>query len=132
MLLGGGSASAVVTEGADPLAAGCSNDAYTVSSWGLFDIDGRNLGRVELRYSPKCGTNWARGVLYDSVNYFMGLAVRLDNGTQGKGYDGGYSTFWSGMVYAPGAACVTLSAWGGNANPPVVTQTRFPDKRICG
>src|SRR5438876_9566962 len=51
-------------DGQDPITTGCDYDAYTVTSQ---DING--LGLVELRYSPTCGTNWARVTSYPSTAY---------------------------------------------------------------
>jgi hypothetical protein len=59
-------------EGADPVATGCSHDAYTVDSAPIIGHDlsastGQELnlvyGIIALRYSPSCQTNWATAYL---------------------------------------------------------------------
>ncbi|ONI92228.1 hypothetical protein ALI22I_05440 [Saccharothrix sp. ALI-22-I] len=48
-----------VADGTDPSATGCAADAITArSDYG--DINGVNRVFVELRYSPRCRTAWAR------------------------------------------------------------------------
>lgn len=130
-LIGAGSASAAVRTGADPLAAGCSSDAYTAASWSAYDYDGYYQARVELRYSPKCGTNWIR-VFQERAAYGMAASIRLDNGAYGDGYGGGYASWWTGMVYAPGSTCVNISVGGGGTINPASAPLNFPAKRICG
>jgi hypothetical protein len=54
-------------DGQDPNAADCV-DAAVVTPVGqawprLADLQGREVGRLELRVSPKCGTTWAKVVL---------------------------------------------------------------------
>lgn len=100
-----GSAQAATYEmdGKNPISAGCSGDATTVkrssigtSTW--------TLGAVELRYSVKCHTAWARITLSEDV---WGKAQIVRN-TDGKSYNctklsynaslGSY-TCYTAMVY---------------------------------
>ena len=46
--------------GRDPIEMGCHYDAYTVSSTPITTQNGTVVGRVELRWSPRCQANWAR------------------------------------------------------------------------
>lgn len=90
-------------DGQDPVATGCDYDAYTVTSQ---DING--LGLVELRYSPTCGTNWARVTSYPSTAYPYLYGDVISN-TSGKmicyptdcmsGING--TLLWTSMVYSP-------------------------------
>lgn len=123
------SASATVTEGRDPQAAGCSADAYSVASWPMYQNSGVYFGSVELRYSPKCGTNWLRGVVTDAVHFNMSLLIYGPT-QQAQGFSYGYSSFWSGMVSAPGNTCVNLSAVGYNNYSPQVVFSKLI-KKVC-
>lgn len=102
----------------DPLSSGCANDAYTVDSWGAYNSKhGQYQGTVELRYSPKCGTNWVRmssntpgNRVYAGIQAFPNGEVGGSGTTQsGAAYD--VSTSWSGMVDAPGSTCVNVYAY---------------------
>lgn len=46
----------------DPQATGCNADAYTASSKEMYWFDGTDLGTIQNRYSPHCGSNWTRFV----------------------------------------------------------------------
>jgi hypothetical protein len=92
--------------GQDPAATGCASDGYTVASAPVTDPYGR-VGTVELRYSPKCGTNWSRvtmSVATENVATIMAIIERSD----GLHYDYGWSgrapaglQIYGDMVYAP-------------------------------
>ena len=133
MLMGTGSASAIVTSGQDPLAAGCANDAYTASSWNAYetaDRGGKFQATVELRYSPRCGTNWVR-VNQTGLSYRTSAGIRASGGASADGApadSGVASTWWTGMVSAPGATCVTVNFVGGY----VYNYSSFRDKTVCG
>ena len=61
-------------DGEDPQTAGCNADAYTVTSADIKTSTNRVVGRVDLRWSPKCKTNWARAVSHvGSTNMFVVL-----------------------------------------------------------
>ncbi|TYB63508.1 DUF2690 domain-containing protein [Microbispora triticiradicis] len=49
-------------DGTDPVDSACASGAYTVRSSRLWYRDGRGPAgaTAELRYSPRCGTNWSR------------------------------------------------------------------------
>lgn len=60
-------------DGKDPMAMGCSGDAYTVTSANI-NSSGQTIGRVDLRWSPNCQTNWGRVVSYvGNTNLFVML-----------------------------------------------------------
>jgi len=134
LLLGANPASALVTDGADPQTSGCSADAYNVASWPAYDNAGVYKANIELRYSPKCGTNWVRVTQQDAA-YKMTSSIRLDipNGTYGpgtfaRGVGNGYAYWWTGMVKAPGSTCVLIDASGNNAYFQTLNWTT---KRVC-
>ncbi|MEU6427972.1 DUF2690 domain-containing protein [Microbispora sp. NPDC046973] len=64
-----GRKSAQTCDGTDPIRSRCDHGAYTVASSRLWYHDGRGRATrsagatVELRYSPRCGTNWSRVAL---------------------------------------------------------------------
>lgn len=133
-LLSAAPASAQITDGADPQASGCSADAYNVASWPAYDYDGAYKAKVELRYSPKCGTNWVR-VTQQNAAYQMVASIRLDipNGTYGpgtfaRGVGNGYAYWWTGMLKAPGSTCVLIDVSG---NTSVAQTLNWPTRRVC-
>lgn len=102
----------------DPLSSGCARDAYTVDAWGAYNSKyGEYQGTVELRYSPKCGTNWVRmssntpgNRVYAGVQAFpAGGGGPYSTTSSGAAYD--VSTSWTGMVDARGNTCVNTYAY---------------------
>ncbi|MEO3810734.1 DUF2690 domain-containing protein [Sphaerisporangium sp. B11E5] len=111
--------------GKDPIAMGCADSrAYDVYTREI-NYGGTNLSatmRVILRYSPTCGTNWAKVEVTRSnpSNYSFQIALTLQ--------DSGYNTVsgtshgtvgrsgYGNMYYAPTTpmrACGVLSTFGG-------------------
>ncbi len=131
-LLSAAPASAQITDGADPQASGCSADAYNVASWPAYDYSGTYQANVELRYSPRCGTNWVR-VTQQNAAYQMTARLRLDISTASpgqfaRGVGNGYAYWWTGMLKAPGSTCVLVDVAGTTS----VTQTlNWPTRRVC-
>lgn len=128
-------ASAVVDMGKDPQTSGCGGDAYDVGSWVAYDYSGAYQATVELRYSPKCGTNWVR-VTQQNAAYSMNASIRLDkpngtytgNGDFARGYGNGYASWWTGMVNAPGNTCVLISVSG---NSTAAQTLNWSEKKVC-
>src|SRR5438477_6662307 len=97
----------------DPDQTGCAVGAYTVQTGVLASA------YIQLRYSPTCGTNWARVLSRSNNNdVYLVLVERADGLAYGsKGLVGPVA--WSNMVYAPTAkarACVSI-----NGNNPACT-----------
>ncbi len=94
---GGGKA----LDGKDPNATGCDRDARTVASKSM------SYGKVELRWSNSCKTNWARvkanSSSYSTEVYLWRSSDRKYQTKSGKG------TIWTPMFYAPN---VTACAYG--------------------
>jgi len=89
----------------DPVARGCASDAYTIA-W-------RNVGgaTLQLRYSPRCATNWLRVENYSGYYYFFVKSdARPNEVVDGSGYAGVPGTHWGRMAYAPGATCIYIMA----------------------
>jgi hypothetical protein len=84
---------------------GCANSAYTVASEPILDPlastpQGATIGRVELRYSTTCHTNWARVDSYIGSRWMEAFAYRPADrvSTLGAGGDPGP---WNGtQVYS--------------------------------
>ncbi|MFD6055389.1 DUF2690 domain-containing protein [Agromyces sp. NPDC060279] len=102
--------------GKDPQSSGCSAGSYTVKSWGLYNSKyGQYQGTAELRYSPKCGTNWIRVTSNVAGNEVRGEII-TNYGASGAYRQGSgivinrVRTDWSTMIEAPGSACVYVSA----------------------
>jgi hypothetical protein len=80
--------------GQDPQTSGCAADAYTVQTAVL------SSRFVQLRYSPRCGTNWGRVLSRIGRTHLYVRVQRID----GRSYFGSISTgllMYSPMVYAP-------------------------------
>ncbi|TFD37070.1 DUF2690 domain-containing protein [Cryobacterium sp. TMT2-10] len=104
-----------------PVSTGCATDARTIRTFG---VDATTW--VDVRYSPKCGTNWLRfsnnaktGWLKITSDWNPSVPVE-------KYVNPGDSVYWSNQVYAPGSTCITVQAsirsgWPGtwNATAPL-------------
>lgn len=90
--------------GQDPVATGCSADAETLD----FLVDDKGGGRLELRWSPTCKTNWARWQQYPT-----GVCMNCSPIGMYALQEGGYMqsvdfsndrpepTSWTPMIYSP-------------------------------
>ena len=93
--------------GRDPYDAGCTSDASTIAKAAAFDPSGDGVATVELRWSARCGTAWARAVRVASAGGTLvarvqaaGLSSTFEHATDGE--------VWTDMVPAP-RACATAS-----------------------
>ena len=108
--------------GRDPSTTGtggnpCQNGARTVSStevWIYYSTPGtgtgyewRNVGTLELRWSDRCQTNWAR-LTTNQWSYIERIRISQENTgyiqekwTQGYWVDTEPGLFWTGMIYSP-------------------------------
>lgn len=92
--------------GQDPEATGCAADAETVAVL----VDDKGGGRLDLRWSPTCKTNWARWQQYP-VGWCMNCTPLGIYAVQDGGYmqsvdftdnlPQGGDTRWSPMIYSP-------------------------------
>lgn len=57
-------------DGEDPVVARCAPDAVLVDKSALM-VGGKQIGALELKYSPHCGTGWARVYLYQGQHSMM-------------------------------------------------------------
>lgn len=98
--------------GLDPEKTGCAADAYTLKVSG--GTESFRTGSVELRYSPRCGTNWAR--VFSAIGSTQ-LTVSIRRTNDGLFYFavGSGTRLWSPMVYAPNVkakGCGSASNYG--------------------
>lgn len=116
-------------DGQDPVSTGCDSGAYTVASDPLkYDAGGSTIGWIDLRYSPTCGTNWARTRSNIGVQSLSASVSRPNSYTTHE--VGNYSTAWSGMVYAPSP--VVACAWGSVYNASINKfATDYVRDQIC-
>jgi hypothetical protein len=89
----------------DPIAGGCSGDAYSVPGF----VRSNSWGTVELRWSPSCQTNWTRFTAgYSSVWDISVERQATSSQTHLRVGDvvnvNGGSWWYTNMVYAPGPA----------------------------
>ncbi len=86
-------------DGKDPHATGCDRDGRTVAS------ESNSYGKIELRWSNSCKTNWTRVKAdhsYSTEAYLWRSSDRLFQTTYGTG------TIWTPMLYAPNiTACAS-------------------------
>lgn len=83
--------------GKDPSSTGCAADAYTAAA---VDFTG---GRLEVRYSPTCKTNWSRLQIYPG-GFAYHLAAVQDTGYRQDvdwAASVGEGTYWTPMIYSP-------------------------------
>lgn len=87
--------------GQDPIATGCNSDAYTVTSANIKNLQNQVVGRVDLRWSPTCQTNWARAVSnVGSTNMFVVLLDCNYNEISGTYYQlAGTTSVYGDMKY---------------------------------
>jgi len=126
-------------DGRNPGSTNCTQDATTIQSTYAV-VAGGKKGVLELRYSPKCYSNWVRftptgglvglfgdltGGIVNSTPYIWRLGVA--NSLRGFGGRSGTTT-WTWMVTAAGTTCssVELSAtenstYGGGGTYPLGT-----------
>ena len=89
--------------GRNPEAAGCGADAYTVQTIVFSN------SYVQLRYSPRCGTNWGRVISRVGPTYLV-IRIQRIGGLTYTFAGGNFNSAWSAMVYAP---TVRARACGG-------------------
>lgn len=104
--------------GRDPYEAGCIADATTTARAAAVDASGHPIATVELRWSARCGTAWARavrapgapGALVANIEA-VGVSSSYEHATDGE--------VWTDMVAAP-RTCAT--ATGGIRNRDGILQ----------
>ncbi|MGV9718770.1 DUF2690 domain-containing protein [Rhodococcus pyridinivorans] len=99
ILAGATPASAAPTSG-DPAATGCSANASNIWKRNINFVD------IEVRYSPKCGTNWIRVTGAQNRQAVASVWSPKSGWQSSMSYGKAPSQFWTPMVYAPGSTCI--------------------------
>lgn len=95
--------------GQDPQTTGCVVGAYTVQTATTPSLI------IQLRYSPKCGTNWSRVISKQGSSHLFATIVRNDRRSYVRSF--GFSTLvYSQMVYAPIAKAQACGRIGSSVN----------------
>lgn len=92
-------------DGRDPIQAGCASDAYTAISDYIYNSVGNAVARVDLRYSPSCGTNWARTVSLIGPQHIDAVVTRNDIALHYDEYLYNVTNVYTDMIYAPSPIC---------------------------
>jgi hypothetical protein len=104
--------------GKDPQATGCSTtfQARTIRTAAIWS-HGKQVGRIDLRWSPFCGNNWARVTSTSGSANLAATATRADGAkmsASGKG-----TVLWTPMIFGRDL-CVTAT---GTVNGATATTT---------
>lgn len=116
-------------DGKDPAASICTADARTIQSGSAKTESGRDSGLLELRYSPKCHSNWVRFTPWHGVRSLLGdITAKAEvsgspwiwregvahslRGKIGSSSDLNISiTSWTAMVTADGRTCSSVGIY---------------------
>ncbi len=101
----------------DPVVRGCVSDSYRVTYWNMINKKHHNQvqGRMDLMYSPSCGTNWVN--IYGNVaGNTYSAAIKNQAGAYGNADLRGIGSEHSLQVAARGNACVTVGYFIIDAN----------------
>lgn len=119
-LAGPASAAALPYDNTNPATTGCSGSGYTVGTRNIVSVSGQVIGRVELRYSSVCGTNWGRTTSTIGTRPLLTWVVRQADGVTTYGGPGGdpgpytATSAFSDQVYGNG---YVVCAWGALPDP---------------
>lgn len=108
-------------DGTDPQSTGCSANSFTVVTRAIREYrTGQQIGIVELRYSPSCGTNWTRTTNWVSATTLWATITRISSSVdEYQTIKGPFKQIWSKQVYAPvqaagGWGCINTPSSGPN------------------
>jgi hypothetical protein len=99
--------------GQRPELTGCDKDGRTIRTGKVVDASGRAVGTIELRWSPTCGTNWARVSSTVGAAALSATVTRSDSKAVASGFKG--TQTWSPMVFAR-ANAATATGWINKAS----------------
>ncbi|QHF21699.1 DUF2690 domain-containing protein [Rathayibacter sp. VKM Ac-2762] len=103
--IGGAPAANAAPTSGDPLATGCSTSASTIYMRNYL-----GYGKVEVRYSSSCQTNWVRITNAGGRQAEAGIYSASSGWKYSPSYASAPNEFWTPMVYAPGTTCITFYA----------------------
>lgn len=88
----------------DSVKQDCNDDASTVLVANISDNSGKVIGEVDLRWSEKCKSNWARVVSNIGTAPISATVTRQSDGLRETYSSNQDSTIYTNMVYSPGSA----------------------------
>lgn len=120
-------------DGSDPAATGCATGSYPIGGRDLHAGNGQLVAHLEVRYSPKCGTNWVRMYNYTSVGASLKSIQRKSSPSYWETeYDPVSGWSYSMQVYAPGSTCVFVGgALVGKPGSGVGIIAQTPELKFC-
>lgn len=122
LLIGAAPASAHPLDGTDPGASPyCATGSVPIYSTPIYsDFTGAQIGTMEVRYSPSCGTNWVR--VNNTLGYNAHKSIFIVGGASDDEDDWGPGWSYGMQIYAPGSTCIYASAHIDDGNT-VIGQT---------
>lgn len=104
--------------GQKPELTGCDRDARTIRTGAVISRDtGRQVGTVELRWSPHCQTNWARVTSGVGVANLAATVTRDDGTAEAITFHG--TSTWSPMVFVGTTEKAQATGWVNKASGSV-------------
>lgn len=112
-------------EGKDPSTTNCVDDAITIMRYGARD-EGGAYGTVELRYSPKCHSNWNRFNTDTGIRALLQIGMKVavshaqpwiwrpgttPRGTANQAFGVIGSSYWTEMITADGTTCTSVDVY---------------------
>lgn len=82
----------------DPIAEGCTDGRDAGPAYGIYD-GSRQVGIVQLRWSEKCKSNWAKVTSYIGAVYLEGKTIRQEDNVVVGVKIGPYTSVYTSMVY---------------------------------
>lgn len=128
-------------ERVNPADTNCTEDAYTILDRRAA-VESGDYGRLELRYSPKCHTNWVRFTPWHGIQALLGNALAkadiggspwiwrygIAHSLRGKiGQSSPISvgiTNWTSMVTADGTTCMSVGLYETESHDSGMSERR--------
>jgi hypothetical protein len=108
LAVGAAPATAHPLDNTDP-GAGCATGSQVIKTTPIVsDFTSAQIGTMEVRYSPSCGTNWVR--VNNSIGYNAHKSIFIVGGASDDADDWGPGWSYGMQIYAPGSTCVYVSA----------------------
>lgn len=117
----------------DPAQTGCATGAYSFGGRNLYSSNGTRVAYMEVRYSPKCLTNWVRVYNYTYIGDTLKSIQRKQKPSVWVTTpDTTHGWTYSMQVYAPGSTCVYVGvALLGKPGSGVGIISQTPELKFC-
>ena len=103
--------------GQRPELTGCDKDGQTVRTGQVFGANGKSVGTIELRWSARCQTNWARVTSGVGVQPLSATVTRDDAKAVASNFNG--TQTWSPMVWVGSTGKAVATGWIGKSSGAV-------------